>query len=344
MSKISFRSACSVCLVVTALAAPAFGIGFGSKKEKSATIKLLNGKPLKGKSTLAIGAFRVAFKMKDQVVSVAGGALSGGHGSSVTDDTTMTGIDQVMMQKIADEIYADFLMQAKAKGYTIVDSASLATSSADYKALATTASGTEGPFGVFVIPTGQTSPVLGADDYKQDRHGAQSFTAGFKGIGLQNAKTAANEVFPKIAAPDAAVIAVTMVVNFATYKGSQSTWMSSSSATVNFGATIEGADPYGSGTGIKIWDAKTMGCGACMASAYMAGNIHSEEGIGTTQKRDALGVSGNIGNAASVLMGGSIAKHKAIELTADPVAYEKNVLVVAQEATDLLLSELAKSR
>ena len=81
-----------------------------------------------------------------------------------------------------------------------------------------------------------------------------------------------------------------------------------------------------------------------MASAYMAGNIHSEEGIGTTQKRDALGVSGNIGNAASVLMGGSIAKHKAIELTADPVAYEKNVLVVAQEATDLLLSELAKSR
>lgn len=342
MSVSTFRSICAGTLAVM-LSIPAFSIGFKTKA-KDATVKVVNGKPLKGKSTLTIGAFRVAFKTHDQVVSVAGGALMGHGGSSVTDDTTLVGVDHVLMQKIADEIYADFLAQAKAKGYSIVDSAALASTSADYKALPATASFVEGPFGLFVIPTGQTSPVMGADDYKQERHGAQTFTSGFKGIGVGMAKTAANDVFIKAAAPDAAVVAVTIVVNYATYKGTQSTWGGNSSATVDFGATIEGADPYGLGTGIKAWDSKTQGCAACMAQAYMAGNIHTSDSIGTTEKRDALGVSGNVSNALGALMGTGVGKHKAFAVTADPVAYEKNVLVVAHDASDLLLTEVAKEK
>ena len=342
MSVSTFRSICAGALAVT-LSIPAFSIGFGTKA-KDATVKVVNGKPLKGKSTLAIGAFRVAFKTHDQVVSIAHGALMGNGGSSVTDDTTLSGVDHALMQKIADEIYADFLVQAKAKGYSITDSAALASTSADYKALPVTASFAEGPFGLFVVPTGQTSPVLGADDYKQERHGAQSFTSGFKGIGVGMAKTAANDVFIKVASPDTAVLAVTIVVNYATYKGTQSQWGGSSSATVDFGATIEGADAYGLGTGVKAWDSKTQGCAACMAQANMSGNIHTSDSIGTTEKRDALGVSGNVSNALGALMGTGVGKHKAFNVTADPVAYEKNVLVVASEASNLMLTKVAAER
>jgi len=336
-----YRRLFAASLVFLSLTLTASGIGFG-RKDKNATVRIVNGKPLKGKSTIALGAFRVAFKMHDQVVSIARGALSGNGGSSVTDDTTLSGVDHALMQKIADQVYADFLSQAKAKGYSIVDSAALAASSPEYKALPTTASFTEGPFGEFVIPAGQTSPVLGADDYKQERHGAQTFTSGFKGIGVGMAKTAANDVFGKVGSPDTAVLAVTIVVNYATYKGTQSQWGGTSSATVDFGATIEGTDPYGMGTGIRAWDAKT--CGMCMAQANMTGNVHSSESIGTTEKRDALGVSGNVSNAIGALMGTGVGKHKAFTLTADPAAYEKNVLLVAHEASDLLLTEVAKEK
>jgi len=334
----------SGALLLCAFALSAHAINFG-KKDSAASVKVTNGGPFKGKSALAIGAFRVTFKLHDQVVSTAGNALMGGGGSSVTDDTTMVGIDHVLMQKIADAIYADFLQQATAKGYTILDSVKLAATSPEYKALPVTVSFSEGPLGSFVIPTGQTSPVLATDDYKQERHGAQTFSAGFKGIGVQMAKTEANAVFPKIGKDTgAAVIAVNIVVNYAAYKGTQSTWMGNSKATVDFGATIEGVDAQMLGTMIRGWDAKTADCGNCMAEAYLKGVVHSSEPIGTTAKRDALGVSGNVGNAIGGLMGGSIAKHKAYELTADPAAYEKNSLQVAKEAVGLLLEEVAKEK
>ena len=334
----------SGALLLCAVPLSAHAINFG-KKDASASVKVINGGPLKGKSTLAIGAFRVAFKQHDQVVSTAGGALMGGGGSSVTDDATMVGIDHALMQKIADAIYADFVQQARAKGYTVLDSVKLAATSSEYKALPTTVSFTDGPFGAFVIPTGQTSPVMPTDDYKQERHGAQGFGAAFKGVGAQMAKTEANAVFPKIGKDTgAAVIAVNIVVNFAAFKGTQSTWMSGSKATVDFGATIEGIDPQLMGTMIKAWDAKTPDCGNCMAQAYLRGVVHSSDSIGTAEKRDALGVSGNVGNAIGGLMGGSIAKHKAYELTADPVAYEKNALQVAKDANAMLLEEIAKEK
>jgi len=332
----------SGALLLCALSAHAINFG---KKDATASVKVNNGGPLKGKSTLAIGAFRVAFKQHDQVVSTAGGALMGGGGSSVTDDATMVGIDHALMQKIADAIYADFVQQATAKGYTIVDSVKLAATSAEYKALPSTVSFTDGPFGAFVVPTGQTSPVMPTDDYKQERHGAQGFGAAFKGVGAQMAKTEANAVFPKIGKETgAAVIAVNIVVNFAAFKGTQSVWMSGSKATVDFGATIEGVDPQLMGTMIKAWDAKTPDCGNCMAMAYLKGVVHSSDAIGTTEKRDALGVSGNVGNAIGGLMGGSIAKHKAYELTADPAAYEKSVMQVSKDANAMLLEEIAKEK
>lgn len=81
-----------------------------------------------------------------------------------------------------------------------------------------------------------------------------------------------------------------------------------------------------------------------MAEVYLQGNIHNSESVGTFDKRDALGVSGNASNAISVLMGGSIAKHKAYRLIADPAAYEKNALVITKEANELLIDELAKNK
>ena len=338
------RALCAV-LVSGAIVLPAKAINFG-KKEESAEVKVTKGGPLKGKTSLAIGAFRVSFKTHDEVVSVGGGALMGGRGSSVRDDTTMSGVDQALMQKIADQVYADFVQQATAKGYTVIDSAKLATQSPAYKALPTTVNFAEGPLGAFVIPIGQTSPVLATDDYKQDRHGAQTTFGGFKGVGVQMATTEANSVFPKLAnETGSAVIAVNIVVNFAAYKGTQSTWLSNSKATVDFGATIEGVDQQLLGTMVKVWDAKSSGCGTCMGQAHLQGDVHSSEAIGTFEKRDALGVSGATANAIGMLSGvGKQETHKAYHLTADPVAYEKNTLTVAKQANEMLLDAMVKER
>ncbi|MEO6924130.1 MAG: hypothetical protein ABI142_09915 [Bryocella sp.] len=338
------RSAVAVVCVGLFCSQTMCAISFG--KKDGVDVKIVNGGPLKHKSILAIGAFRVAFKTHDKVVATGGGIMNHGSGSSSIQEASMEGIEQPLMQKIADQIYADFVAQATAKGYTIIDSAKLAGSNAEYKNLAMTANFTDGPLGTFVVPTGQVSPVLATDDYKQENHGTRGFGAAFKGIGSQMSTTEANKVFPKVGKEtDAAVIAVTIVVNFATFKGSQSAWMSGSKSSSNFGATIEGVDDLLMGTNIKAWDAKTNGCGNCMAHAYLKGNIHSTESIGEMTSHKANTTGDNVGNVLAGLTGsGSMTKRKSLTLTADPDAYQKNVLLVAQQAHEMLLSEIVKEK
>jgi hypothetical protein len=317
---------------------------FGSK-ETAATVKIERGGPLKGKSTLALGAFRVAFVTEDAANSESHGMFSGG-GSAARMTSQLVGIDHALMQKITDEIYADFLKQAAAKGYTVIDSASLAKSSSAYGALPPMENFDEGRLGTFVIPTGQRSVELAADHSAKQDKGAVGFISAMKNVSKSMATAEANKVFP-VAAKDtnSTVVGVTIVVNFANFKGTSSSF-GSSKATIAPGATIDGQnkEDISHATSIMAWDASTSTAPAGMAMVLLEGEIHSDVSIGEFGSHSAMKAGDHISNGIAALGAGGQVNKKASELTADPIAYETNVLLVAAQANDMMLSAIAKEK
>ena len=329
--------ACCLCATLSPV--------FGGKNNKDASAKVTHGGPFKGQSSFALGAFRVAFVTEDKVVSVAKGMLSGGGGSSSKMTGELAGVDHALMQKIADEVYADFLKQAAAKGYTLIDSTQLAKTSAAYSAMAGAENFAEGRLGTVVIPTGQRSVPLAADDSAKAERGAQSFMASIHNVGAFTAKAEANKAFPEAAKEvGVPVLGVTIVVNFADFKGGVSKFGTSSKATIMAGATIDGTNEFSSATSIMGWDSKTQNCPGCMGEVGLTGRVHSDASIGTLDSHSEMKKGDHIANGLGALAGTGRVNKRGAVLTADPAAYETNVLIVAAEASDILLSAMAKEK
>jgi hypothetical protein len=142
----------------------------------------------------------------------------------------------------------------------------------------------------------------------------------------QLAKTPAYEAFPTAAnQAGAPVLGVTIVVNFANFKGSGS--LGGSKATLSVGATIDGRNKNEliPSTSILGWDKDTNTCALCQAQFGLEGQIHSDAAIGAY---DGAGQQNNQSGTVTV----------------DPAAFESNVLVVATQATTLLLGAVAAER
>lgn len=319
----------SLAACVGSSASTAHALGFGSK---DASIKVEKGGAFKGQSTIAIGSFRVAFVTEDSAVASSHGAFSNG-GSSAKMTGELTGVDHALMQKIADEVYADFLKQAAAKGFTVIDSAKLAATSSAYSAVAQTENFASSRIGTLVIPTGQRSVPLASDDSAKNSKGVGSFGSAFHNLGQATAKSDANKAFP-LAAKDvgAPVMGITMVVSFANFKGTSSSF-GNSKASVEPGITIEGTNKNELAlfTSILAWDAKSCEYVGCMAQVILQGDMHSSEPIGsassTGKKNFFLGTAK--GNAV---------------LDADPDLYEKNALIMTAQASDMMLSAISKEK
>lgn len=310
-------------------------------KGKDANIRVLYDSHIKGKTTLALGAFRVAFVTEDSAVAVSHGALS--HGGSAARMTgELSGVEHALMQKITDAIYADFLKQAAAKGYQLIDSATLAKTSTAYAELPSVENFLEGRLGTFVIPTGQRSVTLAADDSAREAKGAAGLGTGFRNIGKNLATSPANKAFPAASGQvNAPVLGVTIVVNFANFKGTNSGF-GTSKATITPGATIDGRNPNEivSSTSIVAWDSTTKSCANCQAQFVLEGQIHSTANIGASTTRSAMKAGDHIANGIGALSGIGGTKKKATTIEVDAAAYETNVLLVAAQASDLLLSSL----
>ena len=137
------------------------------------------------------------------------------------------------------------------------------------------------------------------------------------------AKAPAYEAFPLAAQQaDAAVWGITIVVNLADFKGSST--LGGSKASIALGATIDGRNKNEiiPSTSILGWNAGTGSCALCQAQFGLEGQVHSEAVIGTNE---SFGSSSNLTGTVSV----------------DAVAYEKNVLLVAAQASELLLTAVA---
>ena len=288
-----------------------------------ASVKVAHGSEIKGRSTVALGAFRVAFVTED----AANAKTQGFFGSSAAKMSgTLAGLDHALMQKIADEVYADFLKQAAAKGFTVIDSATLAKTAAAYAALTPSENFTVGRLGTFVIPTGQRSVALASDNRAKEEKGTAGFAARFNIISDQVAKAPAYEAFPVAAGQaDAAVLGVTIVVNFANFKGTTS--LGGSKATLAVGATIDGRNKNEiiPSTSILGWGKSTGSCPLCQAQFGLEGQIHSDASIGSYE---GSGSGNNVTGIVSVA----------------PASYEQNVLLVAGQASELLLNALSAEK
>lgn len=329
----TLTTAVTLALVISTLPVAAIGaaIGFG-KKDENASVKVDGGKVLKGHSTLALGAFRVAFVTSDSAYSESHGMFANG-GSSAKMTGELTGIDHATMQKIADQVYADFLKQAAAKDYTIVESTKVAATSSAYRDLTQTVNYADSRIGTLVIPTGQRSVALAADDSGKDSKGAATFTSAFHNLGKSTAKAEANKAFP-IAAKDlgAPVVGVTIVVNFASFKGTTSSF-GSSKASIAPGATIDGTNKndLALNTSVLGWDGSVCAAAVpCEARVYLQGYIHSDSPIGSTATYGKWGMRDSV--------------KKTSVLDADPALYEKGVLEVTAEANGMLLDAIQKEK
>ena len=322
------------CCAIAALAissgpnAHALDFGGGDKK---ASVKAEHASILSGQSKIAIGAFRVAFVTEDAANSESHGAFSGG-GSAARMSGVLLGVDNALMQKITDAVYADFLKQAAAKGYTVMDSVALDKTAPAYHELVAVENFKTGRLGTLVIPTSQRSVELAADSRGKDEKGSGGFAAAFHNVTDQVSSAPANKAFPTAAKQAGMpVVAVTIVANFANFKGSSSSF-GTSKASLTPGATIDGRNKNNiiASTSIQGWDAGTGSCALCMAQFELEGQIHSEAPIGT------LNINGEWS------FGGSTKKGAVVQ--ADPVSYEKNVEAVASQATDLMLSAMAAKK
>ena len=302
------------------LTGQAQALPFSSGGDKEATVVVAHGGEIKGKSTVALGAFRVAFVTKDAANAATSGIFGG---SAARISAELVGADNALMQKIADEIYADFLKQAAARGFTIIESSTLAKTAPAYAALVPSENFSVGRLGTYVIPTGQRSVALASDARAKEEKGTGGFATRFNIIGDQVAKSPSYDAFPVAARQaDAAVIGVTIVVNFANFKGSSS--LGGSKASLALGATIDGRNKNEiiPSTSILGWDKGTDSCALCQAQFGIEGQIHSDAPIGTY---DSSGAKNNQSGTVVV----------------DPDAYARNVLLVAAQATDLLLGAVA---
>ncbi|BBP01331.1 hypothetical protein [Sulfuriferula nivalis] len=324
INKVCFRLSCIAFLIGgIALTSQVQADSFFGGGDKDASVKVTHGGELKGKSTFAIGAFRVAFVTED-AANAASHGLFGSSAAKISGE--LVGVNHTLMQKIADEIYVEFLKQASAKGYAVIESSALMKTAAAYAALSPSENFTVGRLGTFVIPTGQRSVALAADDRAKEDKGTAGFAARFNIISDQVAKSPAYEAFPIAAKQtDAAVLGITIVANFANFKGSGS--FGGSKASLAVGATIDGRNKNEiiPSTSILGWGSGTGACAFCQAQFGLEGQIHSDAFIGTY---DSSGSSNNQSGTVTV----------------DPAAYEKNILLVASKAIDLLLTSVAAEK
>lgn len=310
---------------------------------------------LKGKTSVALAAFRVIFVTEDSVAATSsnnfggGGMFSAGRATS-QQDAELLGLTKPLMQTITDSIYSDFLAKLKAQGYTALQPSELAAKSDQYKSLDMTENFQTGRWGIYVVPTGQVSISLAADESQALGHGSKSGVfGGFKGNSQRMKKGEADKVLPEVSKTNGTpLIGVTYVVSFADFKSNgYSHWGQSAKTKIDPGATINGFEGKGldpMATGIQLWDKDTNCMGCPPATLALKGNLHSDAGIGEMAKYDAKTASERTTNALGMALTGDNVKHKAYMMTIDAPAYEKETKALSAKATDLMIAAVVKEK
>jgi hypothetical protein len=252
----------------------------GHLEKPSDEFQIVHGSEFKGAHKVAISVFDVAFPHENHFTATSRGSNSMfSKASNSGMKTTLTGIDQATQQRITDKAYATFVAQLTAAGYEVVDQATLANAAPEFATWEKLPNFTEGRFGTYVVPTGQSLRLLPGDTASRDTSGMfGEQLAGFRHL----EKSQAFSRSPYIA-HDAkmGIIAVTLVVDYGVYSSSgRQNGMGNASAGFRPGATIEAGNAVDRGSLIQYWGTSS---GGFPAYAFLQWPVRSDKELGTLQ-------------------------------------------------------------
>ena len=126
----SFRAALSAALVI-ALPATAVPIREVTTVKAGRIIDVGSMKGLFAKKKrVAIAGYQIAFVTRNKATAKAAGMLSGGSGAKASLETFLGNVDYQLMQSIADEAYASFVVKMQEAGLEVVSMEQLRASPA----------------------------------------------------------------------------------------------------------------------------------------------------------------------------------------------------------------------
>ncbi len=315
------------------LAAPAWA---GS----SEPLKVSGADAAKGTTQVAIGSFNVGFIFQSVDQTKATGGLIGAFGGATKTKSQLVGVTPEMMQKVADDAYADFVGQLAAKGFTVQEPAALFGHAA-----MTNPHGQNSPLDInvtlekgskgkvtYVKPTALPTLVLIPGDFS---------ASGLSSIGINMASGQAQSSLSNYArSTGVPVVAVTYLIDFSNTKRPGA--FSFGGLTVNAGLSVSAAysrlsllAPNGKRTTMVINQPVAV-------EGEFVEQEDTTSGLGKTSQ--AVGnVAGGI--AAGLGVGGlRFGKTREYEMTAKPGNYEEGATKAASLASTLVTDRLAALR
>jgi hypothetical protein len=246
-------------------------------------IKVFHGSEFKGAHRVAISVFDVAFPSENHFTANtrAHGMLGSARASL---RTTMTGVDAATQQRITDRAYAQFVAQLTAAGYEVVDQRQLATLAPEFATWASLPNFSQGRFGAYVAPTGQSLRFLQGDGAKRDTSGMFGQQgAAFRVLDRPQAFARS----PYIAHDgDLGVIAVTLVVDYGVYSSSgESNHRRDAQTGFKMGVTVAAGDVVDHGSLLEYWGPKS---GGFPAVAILQQPIRSDRAFGVMNEGGAV--------------------------------------------------------
>ena len=237
---------------------------------------------------------------------------------SMNQHTTLDGIDPATQQRIADAAYADFVAQLTTAGYEVVSADELAKLAPEYTTWTAAPNFSEGRFGSYVAPTGRKVFWLMGDQAKRDMSShwdkqASLFRAMDRTQAYQRSAYLAHDA-------KVGIIAVTLVVDYGTYKTTGDAKFNSMDVSFTPGVTAQGGTHIDSATLAEYWGTDS---GGFPAVAFLAAPLTSDLPFATIGDNSA-----KVGDSEPVLH-------------ADPVAFSAAAAEVVKAANAKLVATMS---
>jgi len=307
----------------------------------SEPLKVSGADAAKGTTQVAIGAFNVGFIFQSVDQTKATGGLMGAFGGATKTKSELVGVTPEMMQKVADDAYADLVAQLAAKGITVQEPAALFGHAA------------------MANPHGQASPIDINVTLEKGSKGKVTYVkpaalptlllipgdftgSGFSSIGINMAAGQAQMALSNYAkAASVPVIDVTYMIDFSNTKR-PGAFSFGGGLTVNAGLSVSAGysrlsllAPSGKRTTMVINQPVAV-------EGDFIQQQDTTSGLGKTTQA-AANVAGGV--AAGLGLGGMrFGKTREYEMTAKPGNYELGATKAASLANTLLTDRLSALR
>ena len=226
--------------------------GFLGRTVAPDEFKVFHDSEFKGAHKVAISVFNVAFPDENHFTAPSSGRPGLFSRSGPVLRTTLSGVDTATRQRITNKAYALFVRQLTAAGYEVVDQAELARLAPEFATWTSLPNYSQGKYGTYVVPTGQSLRFLPGDASKRDTT-TNAFAANNQAIAV-SLGTQAFKRSPYIAHDgNLGIIAVNIVVDYGVYSNGHGR------ASFQPGVTIAAGDVVDRGTMIEYWGTRSGG-------------------------------------------------------------------------------------